>query len=281
MIAFLNGKFLELDDIKISPFDRGFLFADGVYEVLRAYNKRLFRLDDHLRRLNNSLKEVKLNPVKKNSIKKIISELIRRNDHHLKDFTIYIQITRGAYFPRMHAFPPKETGQTVFIYLNEIKSRNSQKGVKVISEKDVRWERCNVKSISLLPNILAKQKAIENDAYEALLVRNGFITEGSHSNFFCVKNNTVITPPLSNEILPGITRKVVLEICRHLKIKTSQRKVTMSELEFCTELFLTSTTSEVKPIIQIEKRKLNATGKITLRLISEFKKLVKNELTTN
>jgi D-alanine transaminase len=136
-----------------------------------------------------------------------------------------------------------------------------------------------VKSISLLPNILAKQKAVEKAAYEALLVRNGFVTEGSHSNFFCVKNNTVITPPISNEILPGITRKVVLEMCRQLKIKTNERKV--NELDSCSELFLTSTTSEIKPITQIEERKLNGPGKITSSLISEFRKLVRNELKTN
>lgn len=275
MIAFFNGEFKDIKDISVSPFDRGFLFADGVYEVVKAYNKKLFRLDDHLERLQNSSKEIKLNPVKGDFIEEIILNLIKKNKELSNNFTVYIQVTRGSYYPRTHSFPQENINPTIFICLNEIANKISSKETKVILEEDIRWGRCNIKSISLLPNILAAQKATEASAYEAVLVKNGFVTEGTHSNFFSVKNNVVITAPLSNEILPGITRKVVLEMCDRLKISVEQRKIKVEELESCDEIFLTSTTMEVKPVSQIEKLRFEAPGKTTQKLINEFKNLVK------
>lgn len=279
MIGFFNGKFLQLEKIAISPFDRGFQFSDGVYEVIRVYNGKLFRINDHLERLENSIREIGLRSINRTYIKEVIYTLIDRNKGLFKNFVVYIQVTRGAYFPRTHAFPPKSTRQTLFIYLNEIeRRRNKNNSVKVILGRDIRWEKCNVKSISLLPNILANQNALENKAHETLFVRNGFITEGTHSNFFCVRNGEVFTPPLTNYILPGITRKVVLEICKKNGIRSRERKIKASTLKSFEEFFLTSTTGEIKPVLQIDNWKAAVQGKVTSRLTDAFRDFVKTEL---
>ncbi len=279
MIAFFNGKFLPLEKVTISPFDRGFQYSDGVYEVVRAYNRKLFRIEDHLERLENSARGIYLKPIDRKLLRKIIYELIDRNEGLIKNFIVYIQVTRGAYFPRIHAFPPNSTQQTIFIYINEIKrKKNINNGVKVILGKDIRWEKCNVKSISLLPNILSNQNALKNKAYETVLVKRGLITEATHSNFFCVKDNIVFTPPLTNHILPGITRKVVLEICNKLKIKAVEKNIKADTLKSFDEFFLTSTGAEIKRIVQVDNWKVTEPGRMTSQLINAFGDVVNNEL---
>ena len=188
MIAYFNGNFIKEEEVKISRFDRGFQFADGVYEVMRTYNGKIFKIDEHIKRLTYSLNEIKIKNFDSETIYKIIEELISRNDLK-KDFNIYIQITRGVPSIRMHAFPSGEVKPTVYISIYPLIShpKENEKGIKVQLEKDIRWTRCDIKSISLLPSILANQSAKENGANEAVFVRDGVITEGFSYKFFCCK----------------------------------------------------------------------------------------------
>ncbi len=279
MIVYINSKFVEENNAKISPFDRGFLFADGVYEVMRTYNEKVFRMNEHLDRLSFSLKEIKLGNFDVESINGIVQEVISRNN--IKgDFNIYIQITRGEFYPRMHPFPPKETKPTVYVSVYPLISAPNEieNGIKVLLKEDIRWKRCDIKSISLLPAILAHQSAKEIGASEAVLVRDGFITEGSHTNFFAVKNNIIYTPPLSNFILSGITRIVIMEICKDNSIEIKEANIEEKNLKNFDEFFISGTTTEVKPVIQIDDWivKNGIPGTITRKIQDAFYKYVSN-----
>jgi D-alanine transaminase len=276
MICFFDGQFLELSNIKVSPFDRGFLFADGVYESIRTYNGKLFRYEDHLNRLKRSLNEIKIDLKKLNSLENIIYELIKKNE--IKGETIvYLQITRGSAIPRTHHFPTEQTSPTLFISVNELVENIEERenGVKVIFQEDIRWLRCDIKSTSLLPVVLANQKAKEGNAVEAIFVRDGLITEGTHTNFFAVKDETVFTAPKSRLILEGITRKVVLEFCEKFKIDYREEFINKDDLKNFNEFFITSTTKEITPVITIDYWTINKgeIGKITKSLQSVFKKV--------
>ncbi len=275
MTIFLNGNFLSLEDACISPFDRGFLFADGVYESIRTYNGKLFRYEDHLDRLKRSLKEIRIDFYEFNSLENIIYELIKKNDIE-NEAVVYLQITRGAVFPRTHSFPKEKISPTIFISVQELKESTEEqlRGVKVILQEDVRWLRCDIKSTSLLPVVLASQKATEENAAEAILVKDGLITEGTHTNFFAVKNETVFTAPNSRLILEGITRKVVLEFCEKFKIDYREEFINKEDLKSYDEFFITSTTKEITPVIKIDYWSVNEEqpGKITKSLQSLFKK---------
>jgi D-alanine transaminase len=276
MIVYLDKNYLSVKDTHISPFDRGFLFADGVYESIRTYNKKLFRYVDHLERLKRSLAELKIDFADFDSIDKIIYNLVEKN-RIKNEFLVYLQITRGSAFPRTHKFPIIKTNPTIFISVNDLQSKNNQlnKGIKVILQEDLRWLRCDIKSTSLLPVVLANQKAFEAGAEEAILLRNDLITEGTHTNFFAVKDDTVFTAPLSNLILDGITRKVVLELCYQLKIKVKEEHICKNELKNYNEFFITSTTKEITPIVQIDEWEINAgvSGGVTKKLQSAFTEL--------
>ena len=267
---YFNNEILPEEKIKISPFDRGFQFADGIYETLRWDNGRLFRLDAHLARLERSLKEVKINFNGFSDLEGIISELVRLNNFTEPPLLVYLQITRGAFYPRQHFFPPEDVQPTVFISVTPIK-RNLEAlslGVKVILEKDIRWTRCDIKSISLLPNILARQKAAEKNAAEAIFVRDGYITEGTHTNVFGVKGGKVYTAPLSGFILPGVTREVVIDICKQKNITVVDEPIAENEIQSYDEFMITGTISEVTPVIQIDKMKVRdgKPGRITLEI---------------
>ena len=279
MICFYNGQFLELSEIKISPFDRGFLFADGVYESIRTYNKKLFRYDDHLARLRRSLKEIRIEFKEINAIENIIYELMIKND--IEDEALaYLQITRGSAIPRTHSFPQEKISPSIFISVQNLKENLEEqiKGVKVILQEDVRWLRCDIKSTSLLPVVLASQKATEENAAEAILVRDGLITEGTHTNFFAIKNETVYTAPKSRLILEGITRKVVLEFCDKFKIDFREEFIYKDDLKSFEEFFITSTTKEITPVTSIDYWIVNhgEPGKITKSLQSLFKKIAED-----
>jgi len=279
MICFFNGQFLELLEIKVSPFDRGFLFADGVYESIRTYNKKLFRYEDHLARLRRSLKETRIEFKEINALENIIYELMIKND--IEDEAVaYLQITRGSAIPRTHSFPQEKISPSIFISVQNLKENLEEqiKGVKVILQEDVRWLRCDIKSTSLLPVVLASQKANEENAAEAILVRDGLITEGTHTNFFAIKNETVYTAPKSRLILEGITRKVVLEFCDKFKIDFREEFIEKDELKSFDEFFITSTTKEITPVTEIDYWKINQgnPGKITMSLQSLFKKIVED-----
>ena len=279
MICFFNGQFLELSEIKLSPFDRGFLFADGVYESIRTYNKKLFRYKDHLARLRRSLKETRIEFKEINALENIIYELMIKND--IEDEAVaYLQITRGSAIPRTHSFPQEKISPSIFISVQNLKENLEEqiKGVKVILQEDVRWLRCDIKSTSLLPVVLASQKATEENAAEAILVRDGLITEGTHTNFFAIKNETVYTAPKSRLILEGITRKVVLEFCDKFKIDFREEFIYKDDLKSFEEFFITSTTKEITPVTSIDYWIVNhgEPGKITKSLQSLFKKIAED-----
>jgi D-alanine transaminase len=279
MICYFNGQFLNISDIKLSPFDRGFLFADGVYESIRTYNGKLFRYEDHLSRLKRSLIEIRIDFKELNSLKKTIHELIHKNEIK-KEALVYLQITRGAAIPRTHHFPTEKILPTIFISVKELieNIEEQENGVKVIFQEDIRWLRCDIKSISLLPVVLANQKAKEENAVETIFVHDGLITEGTHTNFFAVKDETVFTAPKSKMILEGITRKVVLEFCEKFKIGFREEFILKDDLKNFTEFFITSTTKEITPVTTIDYWTINQAepGKITRSLQSVFKKVAED-----
>jgi len=277
MTVYFNDKYIPHDEVKVSPFDRAFLFSDGVYEALRTYNNKFFRWDDHLKRLKYSLKELGINFNDFDRFKNIFTELADINNIKT-DYSVYLQISRGVSFPRTHHYEDNLV-PNVFSFAKPIKDNSKEltNGVKVILEKDLRWLRCDIKSTSLLPSVIANQNAIRNNAYEAILFRDDSITEGSHTSFFAVKDNKIFTAPLSNYILNGITRKVVLELCKENKIDSCEEHINVNELINFDEFFITGTTTEVTPIIQIDDWIVGdgKPGSITLKIQGLFFNTVK------
>ena len=279
MIVYLNNDFLPLENAKISPFDRGFLFADGVYESIRTYNGKLFKYEEHLIRLKRSLNEIRLYFEKTEKIENIIYELIKRNN--IEDVAIiYLQITRGSSFPRVHGFQKDEVSPTLFISATSLETNEQEQkeGIKASLQADIRWQRCDIKSVSLLPIVLANQNAVDAGGMEAILVREGKITEGSHTNFFASKNQTVYTAPDSNLILSGITRKIIIELCNQLEIEIKEEFIEEDELKMFTEFFITSTTKEITPVVQVDDwiAGNGKPGELTIELQNTFRKLVEN-----
>ena len=251
-IIYLNGKLIPKTEAAISPEDRGFNFADGIYEVIKYYNGKPYRYADHLERLKRSLKEVQIEYNDTDQLESIFQELLDKNGLAAQEAGIYLQITRGSQ-TRIHRFP--DTIQpTVYATVFPFASKWDQlkNGVKVITSQDIRWLRCDIKSVSLLSNVLAAQKAHEQDAVEAIFIRNGVVTEGSHSSFMAVKNEVLYTHPNSNLILPGITRKVVFEICRDHNIQVIEEGIPASELANMDEMMIIGTGSEVTPVVQFD-----------------------------
>jgi D-alanine transaminase len=279
MMVFLNNRILPLEEAYISPFDRGFLFADGVYESIRTYNGKLFRFKDHLDRLKRSLKEIRIDFKEFDSLENIIYDLIKKNKIE-GEALVYLQITRGSVIPRTHSFPKEKILPTLFISVKKFNEDNDEqsRGVKVILQEDIRWLRCDIKSISLLPIVLASQKATEENAVEAILVRDGIITEGTHTNFFAVRDETIFTAPKSRLILEGITRKVILEFCEKFKIDCCEEFINKDDLKSFNEFFITSTTKEITPVTSIDYWTINQgePGKITKSLQAVFKKITED-----
>jgi D-alanine transaminase len=268
---YLNGKIQKDKQLKLSPFDRGFLFGDGVYETLRWYKGKLFKLGLHIERLKKSLESSKINFSSFDEIEKVINELIAVNKFEDEEHLfVYLQITRGTYFPRQHHFPPGDVKPTLFLSVVPFK-RNEEElknGIKVILDEDLRWTRCDIKSTMLMPNVLARQKALEQDAVEAVFIRNGFVTEGTHTSFCAVKNGKLFTPPLSNYILDGITRKVILEICGREEIPVSETEIKTDDLKSFDEMMLLGTISEVMPVVNVDDWEVGngKPGKVTLEI---------------
>ncbi|MFY9151544.1 MAG: D-amino-acid transaminase [Prolixibacteraceae bacterium] len=249
---YLNGKFIAKDDAFISPEDRGFNFADGIYEVIKYYHGQPFRYEDHLERLLRSLHEIRIGFEDFGQLESVFRKLLEKNELAGQDAGIYLQITRGSQ-TRIHRFP-ENTKPTVYATAFPFASKTDQleHGIKVITTEDIRWLRCDIKSISLLPNVLAAEKAHEQDAMEAIFIRNGIVTEGSHSSFLAVKNGVVYTHPDSNLILPGITKKVVLEICKAHNIEVVEEGIPASDLAAMDEMMIVGTGSEVTPVVQLD-----------------------------
>ena len=272
-IVYFNTQYLPRTDVKISPDDRGFLFADGVYEVIRAYKGRLFRMDLHLKRLARSLRELKINGPSMERIAEISDALLQRNNLKDADAAIYIQITRGA-APRKHAFPKSAPSPTVYLNAFTVQPPVEawEKGAKAITTPDIRWTRCDIKSVSLLPNVLASQAAAEAGAEDAIFIRDGFVTEGSHTNVCAVFKGRLQTHPKNNYILPGVTREVVLSLCAGLNIPVSQTPISANSLPRADELMLLGTSTEVMPIVQLDNRQVGngKPGPITRKLQEAF-----------
>lgn len=262
MTVYLNGQFLPIAEAKISVLDRGFIFGDGVYEVIPVYSRRAFRLDEHLRRLQHSLDSIKLpNPHSDAAWTLLLNELIARNAPD--DQYLYLHITRGV-AKRDHAFPNPPVAPTVFVMSNPLSTPPAAllaSGISAITAPDNRWLRCDIKAISLLPNVLLRQMAIDAGCAETIMIRdNEFMTEGAASNIFVVKNGTLLAPPKDNLMLPGITYDVVLELAAANGIPHQVRKVLASEVSNADELLLTSSTKEVLAITQLDGKPVG-TGK--------------------
>jgi D-alanine transaminase len=247
--VYLNGDYLPLEDAKISVLDRGFLFGDGVYEVIPAYAGRLFRLEDHIRRLDNSLREIRIDLEKSVADwQAIFAPLLDSG----KDQYIYLQVTRGCAPKRDHGFP-EQVVPTVFAMSADIKPFAGRlEGVKAVTLVDTRWQLCHVKAITLLANLLLRQEALDQDCAEAILVRNGYVNEGAASNVFVVIDDELITPPKNNEILPGITRDVILELAAANQIVCREDVIALEALANASEIWVTSSTREIVPVIELD-----------------------------
>lgn len=252
-ISYVNGRYINHLEASVHIEDRGYQFSDGVYEVIAIQNSHLIDGDKHFIRLERSLRELSIPaPMSHAAMNAIVKELLRRN--YRKNGSIYIQVTRGV-AKRDHAFP-KHAHASLVMTLSPLKTLSASvrnQGIKVISHPDIRWGRRDIKSISLLPNILAKQQAVSAGVKEAWLVdEKGYVTEGSSTNCYIIKGQTIITHPLSERILPGITRDTVLSLAKQQGIKVEERPFTLEEAKSANEAFITSTTQGVMPVVKID-----------------------------
>jgi len=253
-IVFLNGEFEDAEQAKVSVFDRGFLLGDGVYEVIPAYSGALFRFEEHLTRLQQSLDAIHLkNPYSITQWRTILHDLVQKNNHI--DSSVYLQVTRGVAV-RDHAFP-SDVQPTVFAMVNKITPLSAEyyeNGVSAITLEDNRWSRCDIKAISLLPNVLLRQQAVDQGVIEAILIRQGFVTEGAASNAFAVINGVVTTPPKSQHLLPGITRDLVVAMAQQHGIPSAEKEISLAQLQSADEVWLTSSTKEILPVTQLDEK---------------------------
>ena len=270
--AYINNKFVSFKNAKIHIEDRGLQFADSVYEVIAVLNGNLIDLDFHLKRLRYSLKELKISyKFNKLDFKNIFHKLLGKN--RISNGIIYLQITRGVQY-REHKYK-KKLIPTLIIY-----SRNKKfnlpgknfKGVNTITFEDLRWKRRDIKTVNLLPNIIAANKAKQKNAYEAILLQDGKVTEGTSSNIWIIKKNNLITHPANSDILKGVTRTSLLKIIKKTSLKLVEKSFTHKQLLEADEVFLTSSGSFITPILKIDKKKINKgkIGNITLKLAKMY-----------
>lgn len=277
MIAYFNGEFLDKKDIRVSPDDRGFLFADGVYEVVACCDGRFFRMTEHLERLLHGLRELSLPVPDLGELARICHRLIVDNQLRQGNASVYLQITRGA-APRKHVYPEPAVPPTIYATASsyERPAAHLDRGVKAILTPDIRWGRCDIKSIALLPNVMAAQKAREAGAFEALLVRDGAVTEGSYNAFAAVFGGVLHVTPLSPHILTSVTRGAVLDLCKRMHIETRQEAVPVSRLPEAEECVILGTTTEVMPVVEIDGRPVGSgrPGLVTRRLQAALRDLM-------
>lgn len=251
--VYLNGEFLPLSQAKISVLDRGFLFGDGVYEVVPVYGGRPLRLPEHLQRLERSLAGIRMAPPLSDSQwEAIFSRLIQGDG----DQSIYLQVTRGVGPKRDHAFP-QDVPPTVFAMCTALAPVPAS-GVKAITVPDIRWQWCHIKAITLLANVLQRQQALDEGCAEAILVRDGHAIEGAASNLFAVVDGVLLTAPKGNDILPGITRDLVVELAQANAIPLQERKISVEALAQAEEVWLTSSTREVLPVVELDGKPVGA-----------------------
>jgi D-alanine transaminase len=273
-IVYLNGRYLQADEARISVLDRGFLLADGVYEVTPAYRGRFFMIERHQARLARGLSELRIE-----------ADLAPFGDIHRRLLDenaltesqvsyVYLQITRGV-APRTHAFPAEPVAPTVYGFANSYQRPPRERwneGFHAITVPDRRWARVDIKTINLLPNVMAQQAAAEAGVADALFVRDGIVIEGAHNNFFAVFDGTLVTHPASNVILHGITRGYVLTLARGLGMEVVERPIQVEELARAEEAFFTGTTTEIRPTVQIDGRAVGdgRVGPVASRLFDAF-----------
>lgn len=275
MIVLFQKELIDREDAKVDIEDRGYQFGDGIYEVIKVYNGKPFTMAEHMKRLVRSANELQLTlPYAIEQIEAKLTELIEVNQ--LTNGHVYMQITRGV-SERVHNFPSISTSMLV-AYTKETNRpiSDQENGIKTILMEDIRWLRCDIKSLNLLGNVLAKQKAKENGAVEAILHRGETVTEGSSSNLFIVKDGVLYTHPKTNLILPGITRDVTLQLAEKINVTVVERAFTVDELLHADEAMITSTTMEITPVVMVDEQELadGKPGEITKQLQAEFNGLI-------
>lgn len=260
-IVYINGEFVKADEAKVSAFDRGFIFGDGIYEVVPVLNGKLVDREDFWHRFDNSLVAIELNlPCSKSEFEEMLKEVISKNS--LQEGGVYMQITRGVAernFKFLKGLKP-----TIFVFCYEqkiIENPDSKTGIEIVSVEDIRWKRRDIKSISLLAQCYAKEQAVKRGAYEGFMVEDGFVTEATSSSAFIIKDGVLITKPLSNEILPGIRRKNILEFADKAGLEVEQRAFTMSDVYNSDEVFISAATLLLLPVIKADGKLING-GKI-------------------
>ena len=258
--VYLNGTFMPMEEACIPVTDRGFLFGDGVYEVIPAYGGRLFRLPHHLQRLQNSLDGIRLaNPLENSEWENILNTLLAHNAEEAgpnNDQAVYLQVTRGSAAKRDHSFPA-DIRPTVYAASNPIPDPDPQiarQGLAAVTLDDIRWKRCDIKATTLLANVLLRQQAVDQHAAEAILVHDGLATEGSASNLFVVKDGIILTPPKNECLLPGITRDLVLELAEKHALPCKETDIPLEQLLHADEIWITSSTREIVPITRLNNQ---------------------------
>ncbi|MGO4887553.1 D-amino-acid transaminase [Anaerobacillus sp. MEB173] len=271
-VAFYNDNFVDINDNVIPIQERGHQFGDGVYEVIRVYYGKPFLLKEHLDRLERSASAIELKlPFPRTKIIEIIEEGLKRSN--ISEAEIYFQITRGI-APRQHHFPNiSSTFSMTIRSAKKVDDQERKEGINVLLLDDVRWLNCYIKSLNLLPNVMAKQKAIANQCREAILVRNGIVTEGSSSNVFVFKNGILYTHPATNRILHGITRAKVIQLAKQQNINVKEQEFDVQFLQSANEVFITSTSVELLPVKKINDARLPIDRPKTNKLYEEYKKL--------
>ncbi len=270
--AYINNKFVNFRSSKIHIEDRGLQFADSVYEVIAVLDKNLIDLDFHLKRLKYSLRELEINfTINKKNLNNIFLNLIKKNK--TRNGIIYLQITRGIQF-REHKYQKNLTPTLIVYTRNKIFNLPGKKfvGVNTITYQDLRWKRRDIKTVNLLPNIIAANMAKKKNAYEAILIQDGKVTEGTSSNIWIIKRNNLITHPANSDILKGVTRTSLLKIIKKTKLKLIEKQFTQKQLINADEVFLTSSGSFITPILKIDNKKINngKIGNITLKLAEMY-----------
>jgi D-alanine transaminase len=251
--VYLGGSFLPLDEARVPVMDRGFLFGDGVYEVIPCYGGHFLRLEQHLDRLDDSLSGIRLeNPLGRDAWHAILTRLVGAQP--APDQAVYLQVTRGVAPVREHLCPAG-VAPTVFAMATPIKPRGPEvaaRGVRCITRPDIRWQRCQIKAISLVANVMMRREAEDEGAVEAILVRDGLVTEAAAANCFLVKGAEVVTPPCGHLILPGITRDLVIELARQAGMRLIERRIPLEELVSADEVWITSSIREVLPVTWLD-----------------------------
>lgn len=275
-VALIDDQMLPLAEVQKPYMDRGLFFGDGVYEVLRSYNGHLFALDEHIARFEHSLREIQISNVDIAAVRSRVVEAFEKSGY--ANARIYFHITRGSE-PREHV-PQAGTEPNFFLTVDELHASPTlkERGIAVSTHPDWRWKRCDIKSLNLLPNVLAKMDAHRRGASEAILVGDdGTITEGAGSAFFAIDGSTVITRPLGHEILPSITRAMVMQVAKDAGIQVAERTLTPKEAAGCSELFMAVTTKDIVPITKFDDQPVShgTCGALTKRLIDQFKEFVR------